>query len=185
MSLLRRNAAKVEVVSADASWGERFELQREELERLLAPWLEGGIHHVGSTAIPGLAARPIIDVLAGVRSDAASRQAAAALEGAGWRRQGKLGEGGVRFTKQSPDGCAFQLDLLPPSSPRFGERLELREALRDDPQLAEAFSVLKRELAARAPHDDRGFSEAKAGFIAGVLRARQESRGSPSQPAST
>lgn len=172
------------MVSADASWAERYEVEREQLERLLGPWLEGGIHHVGSTAIPGLAARPIVDILAGVRPGAAPGPAAVALERAGWRLQGELDEEGVRFAKRSTDHCAYQLDLLPAASPTFRERLELREALRGDPQLAAAFSVLKRELAARAPHDDRGFSEAKAGFITGVLRAREESRRSPSEPAS-
>jgi GrpB-like predicted nucleotidyltransferase (UPF0157 family) len=184
--LLRRGAPKVEVVEADASWADRFESERAELERLLSPWLDGGLHHVGSTAIPGLAARPIVDVLAGVRNETACREAAVALERAGWRRQGELTDGGHRLSKRSPDG-AYQLDLFPTASPRFSERLELRQALRDDPQLAEAFSVLKRELAARAPRDDRGFSEAKSGFITGVLRAREESRraaGPPPEPAS-
>jgi GrpB-like predicted nucleotidyltransferase (UPF0157 family) len=176
MRLLHRGPSKVEVVSPDESWADRFDAERVELERLLAPWLDGGVHHVGSTAVPGLAARPIVDILAGVRSESAARAAAPVLERAGWRRDGELGEGGLRFSKRTRDRGAYQLDLFPAASPRFAERLELREALRDDPHLAEAFNVLKRELAARAPHDDRGFSEAKEGFITGVLRARAEAR---------
>jgi GrpB-like predicted nucleotidyltransferase (UPF0157 family) len=55
------------IVPCDPAWPRRFEDERVVLERVLAPWLEGGIHHVGSTAIPGIAAKPIIDIIAGVR----------------------------------------------------------------------------------------------------------------------
>ena len=55
------------VVPYDPDWPRRFEEERVLLERALAPWLEGGIHHIGSTAIPGIAAKPDIDMMAGVR----------------------------------------------------------------------------------------------------------------------
>jgi len=55
------------IVPYDPAWPRRFEGERVVLERVLAPWLESGIHHVGSTAIPGIAAKPIIDIIAGVR----------------------------------------------------------------------------------------------------------------------
>ena len=54
------------VVPYDPEWPRLFEAERARLERVLAPWLEQGIHHVGSTAVPGLAAKPIIDMIAGV-----------------------------------------------------------------------------------------------------------------------
>jgi len=55
------------VESYDAEWPRRFEVECAVLERVLAPWLQGSIHHIGSTAVPGLAAKPIIDMMAGVR----------------------------------------------------------------------------------------------------------------------
>lgn len=55
------------VVSYDPDWVRRFESERLLLEGVLSPSLEGGIHHVGSTAVPGLAAKPIVDMVAGVR----------------------------------------------------------------------------------------------------------------------
>ncbi len=160
----------------DPRWADRFEAERGPLERLLGPWLDGGLHHVGSTAVPGLPARPIVDILAGVSSPEAARQAADALELAGWRAVPDSADGGLRLCKPSPEHPECELELLPAGSPRFTERLELREALREDPLLAQAFGVLKRELAARAPRDGRGFAEAKSGFIAGVLRGRSEGR---------
>ena len=55
------------VVPYDPQWPRRFEAERALLERVLDPWLDGGIHHVGSTAVPGVAAKPIVDMVAGVR----------------------------------------------------------------------------------------------------------------------
>lgn len=58
---------RIAIVRYDPEWTRRFEVERALLERVLAPWLEEGIHHVGSTAIPGIASKPIIDMVAGVR----------------------------------------------------------------------------------------------------------------------
>ena len=60
--------ALIEISPYDASWPARFEAERRLLEPILSPVLAGGIHHVGSTAILGVAAKPIIDIMAGVRS---------------------------------------------------------------------------------------------------------------------
>jgi len=53
----------IAVVPYDPEWPRRFEAERALLERVLAPWLDEGIHHVGSTAIPGIAAKPVIDIV--------------------------------------------------------------------------------------------------------------------------
>ena len=54
---------QIVVVPHDPDWRCRFEAERALLERVLAPWLQGGVHHIGSTAIPGIAAKPIIDIM--------------------------------------------------------------------------------------------------------------------------
>lgn len=54
----------IAVVPYDAEWPGRFETERALFEGVLALWLDGGIHHIGSTAIPGIAAKPIIDMMA-------------------------------------------------------------------------------------------------------------------------
>ena len=51
----------------DQVWPDQFEAERALLEQVLRPWLEGGIHHIGSTAIPNMRAKPVIDMMAGVR----------------------------------------------------------------------------------------------------------------------
>src|ERR671931_109275 len=68
----------------DPDWARHFEAERALLERVLAPWLEGGIEHVGSTAIPGIAAKPIVDMIAGVRNFEDARAAYEPLHAVGY-----------------------------------------------------------------------------------------------------
>lgn len=75
----------ISVLAYDPSWPRNFAAERAEFERLLAPWLVGGVHHIGSTAIPGLSAKPIIDMMAGVADLAAAQSAIPVLEDHGYR----------------------------------------------------------------------------------------------------
>lgn len=70
--------APVEIVPYDPSWPMRFHEEMQVLRRALAIWLAGPIEHIGSTAIPGLAAKPVIDIMAGVHTLEESRPAIAA-----------------------------------------------------------------------------------------------------------
>jgi len=65
----------------DPEWPRQFEGERAVLEQVLAPWLDGGIHHIGSTSIPGLAAKPTLDMLAGVGDLDRARSAIGPLAG--------------------------------------------------------------------------------------------------------
>ena len=58
----------IRLVPYDPSWPDRFEEERVALVDAIGGWIVGGVHHVGSTAVPGLEAKPIVDILAGVRS---------------------------------------------------------------------------------------------------------------------
>src|SRR5690242_8440373 len=72
------------IVPYDESWPDLFEQQRSRLAEVLTPWLIGPIEHLGSTAIPGLAAKPIIDMLARVDDHAATTGIVPAMESVGW-----------------------------------------------------------------------------------------------------
>src|SRR5688500_14918834 len=76
--------APVRIVPYDATWSAQFEREKAVLEELLAPWRRGPIEHVGSTAVPGLCAKPVIDVMVGVTSLDESEPAKAALRKAGY-----------------------------------------------------------------------------------------------------
>ena len=74
----------MEIVPYDPSWPAQFEEEVEALRQALAVWLVGPIEHIGSTAIPGLAAKPVIDIMAAVGTLDASRTAIAALDELGY-----------------------------------------------------------------------------------------------------
>ena len=72
------------LVPYDDAWPRLFEAERKVLEGVLAPWLRGGIHHVGSTAVAGLAAKPVTDMIAGVVSLEEAKAARGRLESLGY-----------------------------------------------------------------------------------------------------
>jgi GrpB-like predicted nucleotidyltransferase (UPF0157 family) len=170
---------RIRIVEPDPKWPERFAEERRRLESVLAPWLDGGVHHVGSTAVPGLAAKPTIDILAGVTSLEASRPAIPILEQEGWAYFPYRPEEMLWFCKPSPQRRDFHLHLVPTTAERFLDELAFRDALHADHDLASAYALLKRELAARYADDREGYTQAKVGFITDVPRTRREIRGSP------
>jgi GrpB-like predicted nucleotidyltransferase (UPF0157 family) len=159
-----RDLTAIVLVPYDPEWPRRFEAERALLERVLAPWLEGGIHHVGSTAIPGIAAKPILDIVAGVRDLDEARAAFEPLGVLGYRSTPHRPGIAHHFSKPS-----YGLHLTEPGSDLWRERLVFRDALRGDPALAAEYEALKRRLA-QEHGDDRGaYTTAKRAFVAGVL----------------
>ena len=109
---------------------------------MLEPWLDGGIHHIGSTSVPGLAAKPIIDMIAGVRD---LDEARAAFP--------PLAELGYVHHPHRPEAHAFNapgrhLHLTEPQSDLWRERLAFRDALRASAPLRDEYAAWKAEHAA-------------------------------------
>jgi GrpB-like predicted nucleotidyltransferase (UPF0157 family) len=159
----------VEIVSYDSAWPARFETEKRLLERVIGPWSAGGVHHVGSTAVPGLAAKPVIDILVGVESLAGSRTCFDPLAEIGYQYAPYRPDEMHWFCKPSPAHRTHHLHLVPAGSRRFHDELAFRDALRSLPELAERYAELKRTLATRHRTDREGYTEAKGDFIAEVL----------------
>jgi GrpB-like predicted nucleotidyltransferase (UPF0157 family) len=170
-------SAPVEIVPYDGSWLARFADEREGLVKVLQPWLHGPIEHVGSTAVPGLAAKPVIDIMAGVETLAASRAAIARLEAIGYCYSPYKADVEHWFCKPSPALRTHHLHLVPLHSALWVERLRFRDALRADTELARAYAALKLELAARFRNDREAYTQAKAPFIRAVLAGASAPRG--------
>lgn len=126
------------VVPYDPDWARRFEAERAVLERALQPWLEGGVHHIGSTSVPGLAAKPIVDMLAGVRDLDEARAAFAPLEALGYVHRPHRPDAHL-FAREG-----YGVHLTVPGSDLWRERLAFRDALRTDPALREEYAAYKR-----------------------------------------
>ncbi len=162
--------APIVISDYDPDWPSRFASLASAVSNALGPVLLR-IEHVGSTSVPELAAKPIIDIDAVVRP-ADVPEAIRRLATIGYTHAGDLGIPG-REAFSTPDSLpAHHLYVCPINSPALAEHLQFRDALRADPVLATEYAQLKRNLAARFASDREGYCDAKTEFIRGVL-ARQ------------
>jgi GrpB-like predicted nucleotidyltransferase (UPF0157 family) len=157
------------LVSYNSKWPRHFDEERALLEPVLAPWLEGGIHHVGSTAIPGVSAKPIIDMIAGVRDLEAARAAFEPLETLSYHHATHRPDEAHWFGKPTLVDRTHHPHLTVPGSNLWREWLAFRDALRTDPSLATAYEALKLHLATEHPEDVVAYTRGKTAFIASVL----------------
>jgi GrpB-like predicted nucleotidyltransferase (UPF0157 family) len=159
----------IRIVPYDPAWPSRFSEERAKLEEAIGPWIVGGIHHVGSTAVPGLEAKPIIDILVGVRDLDESRACFGPLTRLGYTYAPYLPEEMHWFCKPHPSRRTHHLHLVPIGSKRYEAELAFRDRLREDPELAGEYAALKRRLAARFENDREAYTDAKAEFIGRAL----------------
>jgi len=163
----------IALVPYDPDWARRFDTERELLEQVLALWLEGGVEHVGSTAIPGIAAKPIVDMVAGVHDLEKARAAYEPLHTVGYVDEPHRPEIAHHFAKPTLelDARRLNLHLTEPSSSLWRERLAFRDAMRADPALAAEYEALKLRLAREHPGDVRTYTDGKREFVHRVLVA--------------
>lgn len=159
----------IRLVPYDPTWPRRFAEERERLSRVLSPWLAGPIEHIGSTAVPDLIAKPIIDIMAGVRdlpSSVSARSALAALDYVYFPYRADVMHW---FCKPSPAHRTHHLHLVPISSPLWSDRLAFRDRLRSSRAASMEYAALKTALAAQHRFDREAYTEAKSDFVRSVL----------------
>jgi GrpB-like predicted nucleotidyltransferase (UPF0157 family) len=161
--------APVSIVPYDPEWPGRFERERRLLVDAIGGWLNGAVEHVGSTAIPGLAAKPVIDIMAGVESLDASRPALAVLERHQYCYFPYRADVMHWLCKPSPAFRTHHLHLVPLGSPLWIERLAFRDYLRTHSEVAQEYETLKRRLADQHRFDREAYTEAKSPFVQDVV----------------
>lgn len=168
----------VEIVPYDPAWPALFAEEAAHLRALLPAELIGRIEHFGSTAVPGLAAKPIIDMLVEVRSmeDVAQRIApllqAEAYEFF-WRapEHGLPGMDYAWFIRRDAAGRrTHHIHFLEAGSSEW-ERLLFRDYLRAHPEAARAYGALKLRIAAEHPDDRVAYARAKTRFVREAMQA--------------
>lgn len=135
----------------------------------IGEWVVGDVHHVGSTAVPGLEAKPIIDILVGVGDLRGSRRCFEPLAGLDYLYAPYLPGEMHWFCKPHPSRRTHHLHLVPEGSRRYRDELAFRDSLRADPSAAVEYAALKRRLASEFAHDRDSYTEAKSAFIRDVL----------------
>jgi GrpB-like predicted nucleotidyltransferase (UPF0157 family) len=162
---------RVEVVSYDPAWPVRFAEQRAAVEEQLGKWLAGPVEHIGSTSVPGLRAKPVIDMLAPVASLEDARAAIPELVEAGWWDWPDDPAGHYRlwFLRPSPQKRTHHLHVLEHDDPHAVALLAFRDALRSDAAQRREYGELKDRLAFEHPDNRNAYTNAKAEFVARVL----------------
>jgi len=152
----------------DPHWPELFRELRDRLPAGLRMRARS-IEHIGSTAVPGLAAKPIIDIDVVVADEADVAEAIAMLAAAGYPHKGDAGVPGREAFDQPPHLPEHHLYVCVEGAPPLVAHLRLRDHLRANPGTAREYAALKRELAAAYGDDRAGYTEAKTAFIEAAL----------------
>ncbi len=170
----------VEIAEYDPAWPAEYERERELIAEALGD-LAAAIEHVGSTAVPGLGAKPIIDIMVSVRSLAEGETCVGLLEGLGYEHKGEFGIPGRLYFRRLVDGNrSHQVHMVEIGSEFWERHLLFRDYLREHPEEAREYYELKVRLAAEFRADREGYTEAKTEFIRSAeakARAAKSERG--------
>ena len=157
------------VVDYDPQWPELFEALRAGIATALGD-LAAAIEHVGSTAVPGLAAKPVIDIDVLLSPSDGFADAIARLVPLGYAHRGNLGIAGREAFSQPPAQPAHHLYVCAPDCSEYRRHIAFRDYLRAHPESARAYGDLKRSLASRFGEDRERYGAGKDEFVNEILR---------------
>jgi GrpB-like predicted nucleotidyltransferase (UPF0157 family) len=157
----------VRLAPYSSRWSELYELEEQSLREAIGAYVLD-IQHVGSTAIPGMVAKPILDVVVAIDSFEAAAVCIEPMERLGYEYRG---ENGIPrrhyFTKGEPR--THHVHMLEQDNPEWRRMIVFRDALRSDPSLAEEYAMLKKELAKKHSSNRVAYTDGKAAFVERVV----------------
>jgi len=160
---------RVVVVPYDPAWADRYEVERARIVAAIGPTALR-VAHVGSTAVVGLDAKPVIDVLISVATIRDESSFRPGLESLGYERREDVAMPDDAYFVLNEDGVkVVQLHVCESGGSFEREHLAFRDKLRSDPELRDRYAALKRELGKRFPDDRLAYTAAKAPFIRAAL----------------
>jgi GrpB-like predicted nucleotidyltransferase (UPF0157 family) len=166
-------AQPIILVEYDPSWVQKYEMEQERILDALGDCTEGGvlydIAHVGSTSVPGLAAKPCLDIAARVHPLPLPDERVAALELLGYEHLGEYGIPGRHFFRKGPH--EVHLHVVSFDTEHWPRYVLFRDYLRAHPQAARRYERLKRELASKHHHDREAYTNGKGPLIQELERA--------------
>jgi GrpB-like predicted nucleotidyltransferase (UPF0157 family) len=161
----------VHVFAYQPDWPDSFEQERGRLHPSIGR-LVLDIQHIGSTSVPGLAAKPIIDIAVAVASSEVIPECRQPLCSLGYTDRGDCGQdGGYLFVKESaPEVRTHHLHIVGIDDQQWRNYLLLRDLLRVDETLRASYAKLKERLQHQFANDPRGYTTAKHDFICEALK---------------
>ena len=157
---------RIRVVTHDPAWKSDFEAEADHIARALGDRIVS-LHHIGSTAIPGIFAKPIIDILLEVDDIVRLDVNRSAMEQLGYEAKSEFGIAGRRyFRKDNASGIRTHLvHAFQSGSPEIERHLAFRDYMIAHPVEAQAYSILKQRLAREHPDDMEAYMDGKDPFI--------------------
>lgn len=152
----------------DPAWPAGFQREAAILTEVLGPHVSGGVHHVGSTAVPGLTAKPIIDIMVGVTDLDSSRPCIDLLAALSYCYAPHREDVMHWFCKPAPERRTHHLHLVPTGSQRFTDVLAFRDYLRAHPDAVREYERLKLQLAVSHAHDRDAYTDGKSALVASI-----------------
>jgi GrpB-like predicted nucleotidyltransferase (UPF0157 family) len=158
--------SKVEVVPHNPQWRDAFEAEAKQVAAALGEHVVA-VHHIGSTAIPNIYAKPVVDLLVEIRDITEVDNRSSAMESLGYEVMGEYGIPGRRyFRKDNAEGIrTHHLHAFEAGSAEVERHLTFRDYMVAHPVDAQRYSELKRRLAEEHPQSMDGYMDGKDGFI--------------------
>ena len=166
-------ARKIEVVPYNPQWPALFEEEAAKIQAILGDNCTA-VHHIGSTSVPGLAAKPVIDIMPVVidiqKVDPCNRE----FQQLGYQCMGEYGISGRRFFMKGGDNRTHHVHVFQQDNTcDIGRHLAVRDFLRAHPKWAKEYADLKMRLAARFPYDNDGYCDGKDDFVKALEQQAQ------------
>ncbi|MBT2638793.1 GrpB family protein [Bacillus sp. ISL-45] len=157
---------RVEVVPYNPEWKTLFGKEKQVLESIFEP-AKIEIHHIGSTSVPGLSAKPIIDIMLAADSLEQVEMATAAIEAAGYKAKGENGIPGRRyFQKHDENGIRkVHLHSFEKGSHQLYRHLVFRDYLRAHPLQASKYAAVKEIAAQKYEYDIESYIAEKSPIV--------------------
>ena len=162
--MLRQKALPIEVVPYDPQWPVQFSEEAKQIEPLFGDNFVA-IHHIGSTAVPGLCAKPTIDMILEVKDIQQVDQCNEAMQRLGYVAWGEYHIPGRRFFVKGEEKRTHHIHAFQTDSGEIARHLHVRDYLRLHPKEAQAYAELKVKLAQEFCHNRRGYVDAKTPFV--------------------
>jgi len=173
MKLLEKVAKrKVEIVNYDPQWPMLYKKEKTLIQKAIGHTIVG-IEHIGSTAVPGLGAKPIIDILMAVNHLSDAEQCIEPLQSIGYEYvpeyEASIPERRYFHKGHPPKEQHYHLHMVELTSDFWKKHLLFRDHLRTHPKIAQKYHELKKRLALKYGSDREGYTEAKTSFIKTIV----------------
>lgn len=155
---------KIIVTSYQTSWVDTFQQTEKQLRLIFGERLLD-VYHIGSTSVPGLSAKPIIDVLPVVDSLTDIEKFDTAMEAAGYEVKGEFGMPGRRYYRKGGDARTHHIHLYAIGNPEITRHVVFRDYLRNHPNEVYSYSTIKEQLAVQYQEDVSAYIAGKDAFV--------------------